>query len=212
MGPGVKVGVHATILDGLVVAAGSVIEPGSVVTHHVPLNAIVSGHPAVIIGYTGTTTTLASPVPNVSASGNTDLGVGGCHLYHLPLIPDLRGDLSVVEFGKTLPFQPKRCFWVFNVPSREVRGEHAHRTLHQYLLCLRGSIHVVIDDGKHRAEVALDHPNLGLHIPPLVWGIQYKYSPDAVLLVLASDVYDSNEYIRDYAEFIELASRKGSTK
>ncbi len=87
--------------------------------------------------------------------------------------------------------------------SEHIRGEHAHRTLHQILICLTGRCNVVTDDGSSRHELVLDSPMKGLHIPPMVWSTQYKFSRDASLLVLASDYYDSAEYIRDYYEFLE---------
>ena len=93
---------------------------------------------------------------------------------------------------------------VFNVPTVEVRGEHAHRELHQFLICLKGQCTVAVDDGHHRDEVVLDRPNVGLHLPPMIWASQYQYSPDAVLLVLASDVYKAEDYIRDYDEYLAL--------
>ena len=93
---------------------------------------------------------------------------------------------------------------VFDVPSVETRGEHAHHECHQFLVCVRGSVAVVADDGKSREEFVLDRPDLGLHLPPRVWGIQYKYSADAVLLVFASHYYDAADYIRDYEQFLDV--------
>jgi len=90
------------------------------------------------------------------------------------------------------------------VASEEIRGEHAHRSLHQFLICVHGRCHVVADDGTNRQEFVLDAPTIGIHLPPMVWGIQYKYSEDATLLVLASDRYDPASYIRDYNEFLAL--------
>lgn len=86
----------------------------------------------------------------------------------MPLINDLRGALTFGEVNTNLPFKPKPFFVVFNVPSREVRGEHAHHQLNEFLVCLRGSCAVAIDDGKHRDEVVLDTPTVGLHLPPNV--------------------------------------------
>ena len=91
---------------------------------------------------------------------------------------------------------------VFGVPSAEVRGEHAHHACHQFLICVRGACSVLADDATHREEFRLDTPTIGLHLPPLTWGVQYKYTGDAVLLVFASDYYDSNDYIRSYDEFL----------
>jgi hypothetical protein len=120
----------------------------------------------------------------------------------------MRGNLTVAEHGRYLPFIPKRTFLVFDVPSREVRGEHAHRTLHQFLQCVHGSCSLVVDDGQHREEIVMDTPVIGVYLPPMVWGIQYKYTPDAKLLVLASDAYDPDDYIRDYDEFLALIKLK----
>lgn len=206
---GASIGANATILPGLTIGEGAMVGAGAVVTRNVPPHAIVIGNPAVIIGYSGASHEKSKQMQYVSTDLSESfkkIGVGACVLYRLPLIPDMRGNLSVAECGKQIPFVPKRCFWVFDVPSREVRGEHAHKRLHQYLICMKGSVVVVLDDGVRKAEVILDCPNLGLHIPPRVWGIQYKYSADAVLLVLASEIYDADDYLRDYSEFISFVN------
>jgi hypothetical protein len=127
-------------------------------------------------------------------------------LVELPHIADIRGNLTVGEFQRSVPFDARRYFIVFDVPSVETRGEHAHRECHQFLICARGKVSVVADDGSQREEFLLDRPGLGLYLPPMVWGIQYKYSPDAVLLVFASHYYDAADYIRDYGEFMALAA------
>ncbi|WP_431472849.1 sugar 3,4-ketoisomerase [Luteimonas dalianensis] len=129
-------------------------------------------------------------------------------LVKLPRLIDIRGSLTVGEFERSVPFVAKRYFMVFDVPSVETRGEHAHRECHQFLICVRGSVSVVADDGARRREYLLDRPDLGLHLPPMVWGIQYKYSPDALLLVFASHYYDSDDYIRNYDEFLQLAGAR----
>ena len=140
--------------------------------------------------------------------GVVSSSVRGVTLHRLPKVLDLRGNLTVGEFGRSVPFEARRYFMVFGVPNAEVRGEHAHRTCHQFLICARGSLSVVADDGASREEFHLDDPSIGIHLPPLTWGIQYKYSADAVLLVFASEFYDTQEYIRDYAEFVQLVGRK----
>jgi hypothetical protein len=114
----------------------------------------------------------------------------------------LRGSLAAGEIGRHIPFDIRRFFWVYKVPSQEVRGEHAHRTLHQFLVCICGRCSVFADDGGNRQEFLLDDPTIGLHLPPLVWAVQYKFSPDAVLLVAGSERYDPADYIRDYSEFL----------
>ena len=127
----------------------------------------------------------------------------------MPIIEDLRGALSFGEIGQHLPFTPKRYFLIFDVPSQEVRGEHAHRDLQQFLVCIRGSCTVLLDDGDIRDEFVLDSPRIGLLVPPMVWSVQYKYSADAMLLVLASDIYKAEDYIRDYDLFHqELRARQ----
>jgi hypothetical protein len=125
-------------------------------------------------------------------------------LFTLPLIEDPRGYLSVGEFGRHIPFEVKRYFIVFDVPSQELRGEHAHQECHQFLVCIKGSCSVIIDDGMSSSEFVLDKPNVGAYLPPMTWGVQFNYSSDAVLLVFASHYYDDADYIRDYDEFLKL--------
>ena len=103
---------------------------------------------------------------------------------------------------REIPFLPKRYFLVTNVPSDKTRGEHAHRRCHQFLICIKGTCAVVVDDLKSRCEVELNSADRGVYLPPMTWGIQYKYSSDAVLLVFASDYYEADDYIRDYDEFV----------
>lgn len=213
---GASIGANATILPGISIGRGAMVGAGAVVTRDVPVNAIVVGNPAAIVGYVSANRHDTSAAPGVSLpavpGGAVDLGVGACTLHSLPLIEDMRGNLSVLEHAKDIPFMPKRCFWVYGVPNLEVRGEHAHKELHQFLVCVAGSVNVVLDDAVNRCEVMLDRANLGIHIPPRVWAVQYKYSADAVLLVLASDVYDANDYLRNYDEFIAFmqGQRSGS--
>jgi hypothetical protein len=121
-------------------------------------------------------------------------------------VTDARGALTVGEVASELPFQPERYFIVFDVPSLELRGEHAHKECHQFLICVHGSCRVLIDDGVNRCEVTLDRPDLGVHMPPMIWGTQYRYSRDATLFVFASQAYRADDYIRDYASFAELAA------
>ncbi len=201
-----SIGANATILPGLTIGANSIVGAGAVVTRDVPPNAIVVGNPARITGYVDT----AHPAfeePHVAASRDNHraLHVAGATLHRMPFIKDLKGALSFGEIGQHLPFEVKRYFVIYDVPSREVRGEHAHYMLHEFLICLRGSCAVALDDGRTRDEVALDSPTIGLHVPPMVWRVHYKYSPDAMLLVLASDLYRAEDYIRDYDTFVRLA-------
>ncbi len=204
---GASIGANATILPGLTIGQHAMVGAGAVVTNNVPPNSIVAGNPAQIIGYVRASQERSTPRPGFEAAREVDegLGVKGVRLYQLPFVKDLRGNLTYAEHEQSLPFIPQRYFLVFDVPSQEVRGEHAHRQCHQFLICVKGSCSIVLDDGRNRAEVLLDRPNLGLHIPPMVWAIQYKYSLDAVLLVLASHSYQAEDYIRDYDLFLKEA-------
>jgi dTDP-4-dehydrorhamnose 3,5-epimerase-like enzyme len=200
-----SIGANATILPGLTIGANSMVGAGAVVTHDVPPNAIVMGNPASITGYVDTAfPALDDSAPEAPKEGLRALHVAGAKLHRMPLIEDIKGSLTFGENDQHLPFPVLRYFVVFNVPSREVRGEHAHRTLHEFLICLRGSCAVALDDGSVRDEVTLDSPTIGVHVPPMVWRVHYKYSADAMLLVLASDLYRADDYIRDYDEFIAL--------
>jgi UDP-2-acetamido-3-amino-2,3-dideoxy-glucuronate N-acetyltransferase len=132
------------------------------------------------------------------------LDVRGVELYRFPWVRDPRGDLTVGEFGKGFPFPPKRYFIVFGVSPGTLRGDHAHKRCHQFLICAQGHCVALVDDGVTRREVLLDNPSIGLYVPPMIWGTQYDYSVDGALLVFASDHYDPEDYIRDYGEFQEV--------
>lgn len=125
----------------------------------------------------------------------------------LPLFEDERGRLSVGEIGAGLPFTPRRYFLVYDVPHASSRGGHAHKQCEQFMIAVSGSVAVALDDGTERVEHLLDRPNLGLHVPAKVWGEQHYLTPDARLLVLASDRYDSADYIESYAEFLREIGR-----
>lgn len=205
-----SIGANATILPGLIIGENAMVGAGAVVTRSVPAFAIVVGNPAKIIGYAdaiGTTNVrmkdTASSMPSVSRSN-----VRGVTLHTFKAVPDLRGNLSVGEFEREIPFSPKRYFLVYDVPTADTRGEHAHYSCQQFLIAVRGCVSVVVDDGEIREEITLDGPNMGLYLPPQTWGIQYKYSTDAMLLVFASDYYDPDDYIRDYGDFVKLIKSK----
>jgi UDP-2-acetamido-3-amino-2,3-dideoxy-glucuronate N-acetyltransferase len=201
-----SIGANATILPGITIHENAMVGAGSVVVKSVPPHAIVAGNPAKIISYTNTlkNNNNNSSSKNSFIEKNTE--VKGVTLHTFPLITDLRGSLSVGEFPKQIPFIPKRYFLVFDVESSEVRGEHAHKHCHQFLICVKGSCAVIADDGKNREEFRLNAPNIGLYLPSLIWGIQYRYTSDAVLLVFASELYDADDYIRDYQIFLKIVS------
>ncbi|MBB5676231.1 WxcM-like domain-containing protein [Xanthomonas arboricola] len=201
---GASIGANATILPGIRIGRNAMIGAGAVVTRSVPPNAIVVGNPAKIVGYSNTGTVAADKLqPQGTKTGIHPSSVRGVQMHTFNAIADMRGSLSVGEFEKEIPFVPKRYFLVYAVPTAETRGEHAHLECHQFLIAVKGSVHVVADDGRQREQFVLDKPNLGLYLPPMTWGIQYKYSEDAVLLVFASHFYDSADYIREYGAFID---------
>jgi UDP-2-acetamido-3-amino-2,3-dideoxy-glucuronate N-acetyltransferase len=204
---GASIGANASILAGITIGKNAMVGAGSVVTRDVPPNAIVMGNPARIGGYADSlnlTKTKDGDAVAKTIRKKNNTSVSGVVIYEMPLITDMRGSLTFAEIGDGLPFIPKRYFMVFDVPSKDVRGEHAHKKLHQFLICVRGSCSLVVDDGINREEILLNKPTIGIHLPPLVWGIQYKYTPDAMLLVLSSEVYDPEDYIRDYDVFVDL--------
>lgn len=210
---GCSIGANATILPGLRIGRTAMVGAGAVVTRSVPPNAIVVGNPAQIVGYVTTEKQQALAGAEFSTGGRVpavkETQIAGVTFHQFPLIQDLRGDLTAAEYPTTVPFVPQRHFMVFNVGSREVRGEHAHHHCAQFLICVAGTCHIVADDGVHRQEFILSKPTQGLYLPPLTWATQYKYSPDAVLLVLASEHYNAKDYIRDYDEFLALIKDRG---
>ena len=209
---GASIGANATILPGITIGSRAMVGAGAVVTRSVPPNAVVVGNPAKIIGYVDTADhqghDAATPVQITEPVRETS--VCGVTLHRLKNVVDMRGSLSVGEFGRDIPFEVKRYFLVYDVPSVEIRGEHAHLRCEQFLIAVKGSVHVVADDGRNRQQFVLDSPAIGVYLPPMTWGIQYRYSPDAVLLVLASQHYDGADYVRDYDDFLAM-TRDAST-
>lgn len=205
---GASIGANAVLLPGITVGQHAMIGAGAVVTQDVPPNAVVVGNPARISGYVESKPAASRQVASTEA-GTIESRIRGVKLVTVPKRGDIRGDLAAHEFAKDLPFKPERSFLVFNVPSTKVRGEHAHRRCHQFLICVAGSVRALADDGTQREEFVLDRPNVGLYYPPMTWGSQYHYSSDAVLLVFASHPYDAGDYIRDYDGFLSELKPKG---
>lgn len=126
------------------------------------------------------------------------------NLTDLKKISDLRGNLSVIEAGVDIPFDIKRVFYLYDVPTGADRGAHAHKSLYQFLICLSGSFDVILDDGINCRTLHLNRPWRGLLIPPMIWAAEVNFDPGSVCLVLASEKYDEQDYIRDYSEFLRL--------
>lgn len=114
----------------------------------------------------------------------------------------MRGSLTFVESDNQLPFAIQRVFYLYDVPTGEGRGAHAHKTLHQFLICLSGSFDVLLDDGTAQTAVHLNRPWQGLHIPPMIWAAERNFDPGSLCLVLASASYDEADYLRDYDQFL----------
>jgi len=125
-----------------------------------------------------------------------------CRIIELPKKADSRGILTYVESNKNLPFEIKNVFYIYDVPKDEERGSHAHKTLHEFLICLTGGFDVVLDNGFEKKTLHLDKAWEGLHIPPMIWGTEKNFSENTICLILTSDFYDPDDYYRDYDEFL----------
>jgi dTDP-4-dehydrorhamnose 3,5-epimerase-like enzyme len=129
-------------------------------------------------------------------------------LIELPKITDPRGNLSFIESKRHVPFEIKRVFYIYDVPTGFDRGAHAHKKLHQFLICLSGSFDVALDDGMNKEVIHLNRPWKGLHIPPMVWAAEVNFDPGSICLVLTSDYFDEDDYYRDYSKFIEAVAER----
>ena len=134
---------------------------------------------------------------------NISTSVSDCVTINLPKMRDPRGNLTFIENNKHVPFDVKRVFYIYDVPTAESRGAHAHKELQQFLICLSGSFDVELNDGKKKKKIHLNRPWKGLYIPPMIWAAEKNFDPGTVCLVLCSDLYKQNDYIRDYQEFLE---------
>lgn len=207
----VRLDAASVIGEGVTIGQGAWVRAGAVVLCSVPPNAIVEGNPARVIGYLDGANTGRQPdvrhvdinaFSHLARPTQVSLGVGDSALYLMRRIADVRGSLTVGEVPTEVPFSPARYFTVFDVPSVELRGEHAHKQCKQFLICVHGSCRVLLDNGRERCEVTLDRPDMGVYMPEMIWGTQYRYSADAVLMVFASRPYEADDYLRTYDEFL----------
>ena len=127
--------------------------------------------------------------------------ISDLQLIQIPTVEDLRGNLAFIQ-NEILPFDFKRIYYLFDVPSTAFRGGHSHINQHEILIALSGSFEVTVNDGKDKKSYLLNKPNIGLHIPTEIWRELENFSSGAVCLVLASDIFDEADYIRDYNEFL----------
>lgn len=134
--------------------------------------------------------------------------IDNCCVIDLPRHQHANGNLTVVEDNDPIPFKIKRSYYLYDIPSGSERGGHAHRELYQLVVALSGCFDVIIDDGAHQRTVTLNRPYQGLIIKPGIWRVLNNFTSGAVCMVLASEHYDENDYVREYSKFLELTKDK----
>ncbi len=125
-----------------------------------------------------------------------------CSLYQLEKSLDEKGNLTYVYNNVHLPFDVKRVFYLYDIPGGEIRGAHAHKSCHQFLVAASGSFEIVLDDGINKRTIMLNRPYFGLHIPPGIWASEQEFSSGSICLVLASEGFSEDDYIRNYNEYL----------
>ena len=123
-------------------------------------------------------------------------------VIELPKILDRRGNLSIVEENKEIPFKIKRTYWIYDVPGGEIRGGHAYNENQEFIIALSGSFDIIIDDGKARRKFSLNRSYYVLYVPQQLWRQIENFSTNSLALVLSSTIYDENDYIREYEKFL----------
>ena len=124
-----------------------------------------------------------------------------CHIIDLPKIQDPRGNLTFVEGKNHIPFSIERAYWIYDVPGGEIRGGHAYKNLHELVIAVSGSFDVMLDDGIQQRKYSLNRSYFGLYVPNLIWRSLENFSTNALCLILSSDIYREEDYIRNYTEF-----------
>lgn len=131
------------------------------------------------------------------------MSISKCRLINIPEFKDNRGSLSFVEGGKTIPFEIKRIYYLYEVPNKEDRGNHAHKEMEQLIIPISGSFKIDLNDGENKKEFLLNKPSEALYLCPMIWRKLYDFSKDATCLVLSSTMYDEGDYYRSYNEFLK---------
>ena len=131
-----------------------------------------------------------------------------CNVIHLPKIHNRAGNITSLENLITIPFEIKRVYYLYDIPGGENRGGHAHKNLQQFIIAVSGAFDVLLDDGINKKIVHLDRPYIGLHIVPGIWRELINFSSGSVCFVLASSIYDEDDYIRDYNKFNKFKSNE----
>lgn len=135
---------------------------------------------------------------------NRKITVFDCSLIELPKIQNRAGNITPVHNNIQIPFKIKRIFYLYDIPGGESRGAHAHKECHQFLVAVSGSFEVLLDDGKTKRIVQLNRPNWGIHIPPGIWASEVNFSSGSICLVLASQYYAEEDYLRNYENYLEF--------
>ena len=130
--------------------------------------------------------------------------ISDCALIDLPKIQNRSGNITAIENNLDIPFEVKRIFYLYDIPGGESRGAHAHKQCQQFLVAASGSFEVQLDDGIEKKTVMLNQPYKGLYVPPGIWASEINFSSGAICLVMTSDKFDENDYIRDYQDFLNL--------
>ena len=129
------------------------------------------------------------------------------HIINLPKIEDPRGNLTFVEEENHIRYKIKRVYWIYDVPGGQIRGGHAFKEQQELIVALSGSFDVVVDDGKQKQTFSLSRSYYGLYIPQGLWREMNNFSTNALALVLSSTLYDENDYIHDYREYLEWLAK-----
>lgn len=135
-----------------------------------------------------------------------------CTFFHLPKLDTGKGYISVVDNAQGhLPFAVQRLFYIYDIPGGKSRGSHAHKKCHQFMVAASGAFEVLLDDGKDKKVVPLNRPYMGLHVPPGIWASEENFASGSICLVLTSHLYEAEDYMRDYEEFLAWRTLSLST-
>jgi len=138
------------------------------------------------------------------------MGLSECKIIKLPRISDPRGNLTFVEQNKHIPFEIKRVYYLYDVPGGEARGGHAHKGFHEFMIATMGSFDIILRDGFDIKRFHMNRSYYGLYVPPMIWRELDNFSSGSVCLVLASELYDEDDYIRDYQDFLKAIGSRSN--
>lgn len=139
---------------------------------------------------------------------NRNMTVFDCSLIYLPKITNRAGNITPLSNSQEIPFNVVRVFYLYDIPGGESRGGHAHKQCHQFLVAVSGSFEVLVDDGVSKRIIQLNRPYIGLHIPPGIWASEINFSSGSICLVLASHIYNEEDYMRDYDVYLDFSKQK----